>query len=208
MNDFSVYINNFPVASAIFAITLVLSLLALYSDELYGKFILHPYSLTRGEGWYTIITSGLIHRDWSHLLFNMMSYYFFAFTLEGYIGHWQFGLLYVVSLVLSDLPTVAKHKNDYWYRSLGASGAISAVIFGFIMFNPLARMGLIFLPIPIPAILFGGLYLVYCYYASKRASDNINHDAHMYGALSGIGITIILNPHVLEIFYRRLTGFH
>jgi len=201
-----IYYHYAPVACIIFVITLAISLLALYSDELYVRFILHPYSFARGEGWYTIITSGLIHRDWSHLLFNMMSYYFFAFTLETYIGHWQFGLLYTLSLVLSDLPTVAKHKNDYWYRSLGASGAISAVIFSYILFNPLARMGLMFLPIPIPAILFGALYLVYCVYASRRASDNINHDAHFYGAISGIGITIIVNHHVIEIFLHQLAG--
>jgi membrane associated rhomboid family serine protease len=198
------YINYAPVACAIFAVTLIVSLLAFSSDDLYGKFILHPYSLTRGDGWYTVITSGLIHRDWGHLFFNMMSYYFFAFTLETYLGHWQFGLLYVVSLVLSDLPTIAKHKDDYWYRSLGASGAISAVIFSYIMFNPMARMGIMFIPIPIPAILFGALYLVYCVYASKRSQDNINHDAHFYGALSGVGLTIILNHNVIKLFFYHL----
>jgi len=199
-----IYYHYAPVACIIF--TLGISLLALYSDEMYGKFILHPYSLTRGEGLYTVITSGLIHRDWPHLLFNMMSYWFFAFTLEMYIGHWQFGVLYTVSLVLSDLPTIAKHKEDYWYRSLGASGAISAVIFSYILFNPMAKMGLMFLPIPIPAILFGVLYLVYCVYASRRASDNINHDAHFYGAISGIGITIILNHDVIRVFLHQLSN--
>ncbi len=84
-----------------------------------------------------------------------MTFYFFAFQLEAVIGHWQFALLYSVSLILSDLPSVIKHKNDFWYRSLGASGAISAVVFSAILFNPLASMGLLFIPIQIPAVLFG-----------------------------------------------------
>jgi membrane associated rhomboid family serine protease len=204
VDTISTYLSYAPVASAIFAITLIVSILAFSSDDLYSKFILHPYSLSRGEGLYTVLTSGLIHRDWAHLLFNMMSYYFFAFTLEVYLGHWQFGLLYVASLILSDLPTIVKHKEDYWYRSLGASGAISAVIFGYILFDPMAKMGIMFIPIPIPAILFGVLYLVYCVYASKRSADNINHDAHFYGAISGMGITIILNPHVVPLFFHHI----
>lgn len=206
MDTIQIYLNYAPVACAIFAITLIISLVALYSDDMYSKFILHPYSLTRGEGWYTVITSGLIHRDWPHLFFNMMSYYFFAFTLETYIGHWQFGLLYTACLILSDLPTIAKHKEDYWYRSLGASGAISGVIFSYILFNPMSRMGMMLLPIQIPAILFGILYLVYCIYASKRSADNINHDAHFYGALAGIGITVMLNPHVILVFLHHMTN--
>jgi membrane associated rhomboid family serine protease len=193
-----------PVASAIFAITLICSLLAFYNDEVYDKWILQPYSVARGQRVYTLLTSGLIHRDWQHLLFNMLSYYFFAFKLETVIGHWQFGLLYLASLILSDLPTVSKHKEDYWYRSLGASGAISAVIFSFIMFFPFSLMGLMFLPIPIWAVAFGVLYLIYCAYASRKGIGSINHDAHFYGALCGVMITIILNPHVVISFIEHV----
>jgi membrane associated rhomboid family serine protease len=134
-----------------------------------------------------------------------MSYYFFAFQLETILGHWQFGLLYVLSLILSDLPSVVKHKNDFWYHSLGASGAISAVIFGFILFSPMSTMMIMPLPIPIPAIIFGVLYLVYCSYASKYARDNINHDAHLFGALSGLMITIILMPKVVPFFLHQIS---
>jgi membrane associated rhomboid family serine protease len=199
------YLTYAPVACAIFAITLIFSLLAFYNEEIYSKFILQPYSVAKGERVYTLLTSGLIHRDWTHLLFNMMSYYFFAFQLETVIGHWQFGLLYVASLILSDLPTVAKHKHNYWYRSLGASGAISAVVFSFILFFPFTKMGIIFIPIPIPAIIFGALYLAYCAYASRKAIGNVNHDAHFYGALCGIAITIILNPWVIMAFLHHLS---
>jgi len=114
-------------------------------------------------------------------------------------------LLYMVSMVLSDLPSVAKHKNDLWYRSLGASGAISAVIFSAILFNPLGKMVILILPIPIPAVLFGVLYLVYCSYSAKRGQDNINHDAHLFGALSGAMITVILVPQVVPYFFHTVT---
>ena len=192
-----------PVASIIFVITLATSLMAFSNHNIYGNFILNPYGVSRGQRVYTVITSGLIHKDWNHLFFNMLSYYFFAFQLEAMLGHWQFGLLYVLSLILSDLPSIQKHKDDIWYNSLGASGAISAVIFSFIMFNPKAQMGLMFIPIPIPAWIFGILYLVYCHFASKHARDNVNHDAHLYGAVSGVVITFALHHEVINEFIRQ-----
>jgi len=207
VNEILIAIRDTPVASAIFAITLGISLLAFNSDELYERFILHPYSVAQGKRVYTLITSGLIHKDLQHLFFNMLSYYFFAFGLERYMGHWQFGLLYVASLILSDMPTVVKHKNDYWYHSLGASGAISGVVFSSIMFNPWGGMGLIFIPgLYIPAVIFGILYLFYCSYASRRGIGNINHDAHFYGAVCGIIITIGLYPIVVPSFFHILSN--
>lgn len=199
------YLTAAPVASIIFAVTIAISLLAFYNDNLYTRFILQPYNVSRGKYLYTLFTSGFIHADWSHLLFNLMTFYFFAFQLEAAIGHWQFALLYGVSLILSDIPTVIKHKNDFWYRSLGASGAISAVVFSAILFNPLGKMGLLFIPIQIPAVLFGVLYLIYCTYASKKGIGNINHDAHFFGALSGILITIILIPQIVPYFLHSVT---
>jgi len=195
-----------PVASFIFAITIATSLWAFYNDTLYGNLILHPYSVSRGQRVYTVITSGMIHNDWMHLFFNMLSYYFFAFQLEPVLGHWQFGLLYTLSLILSDLPTVYKHRNDDWYHSLGASGAVSAVIFSYIMYNPMGSMYIMPFPFPIYSIVFGVLYLVYCNYASKRAQDNVNHDAHMFGALSGLLITIVLHPHIVNSFILQVSA--
>jgi membrane associated rhomboid family serine protease len=200
------YLHLAPVASFIFVITIGVSLLAFSNEGLYEKMMLHPYSVYRKKNVFTLLTSGLIHKDWMHLLFNMLSYYFFAFQLEAYIGHWQFGVLYIASLILSDLPSVAKHKNDYWYHSLGASGAVSAVIFSYILYSPMSKMMIIPLPIPIPAILFGVLYLIYCHYASKHARDNVNHDAHLFGALCGVFITIILNPAIIPIFIHQVSG--
>jgi membrane associated rhomboid family serine protease len=200
------FLTMAPVASALFVLNIVLSLIAFYNERMYSEFMLHPYSVARGQKLWTVITSGFIHRDWSHLLFNMLSFYFFAFQLEAILGHWQFGLLYMASLVLSDLPSVSKHKEDFWYHSLGASGAISAVVFSFILFNPLTKMIIFPIPIPIPALLYGVVYLIYCAYASKQSRDSINHDAHFFGAISGIMITILLNHDVVKIFLDQL-GF-
>jgi membrane associated rhomboid family serine protease len=206
MDELNLYLQHAPVACVIFALTIAISAIAFSSDRVYENFILHPASVYRGKNLYTLITSGFIHADLMHLFFNMFSFYFFAFSLEARLGHWQFTLLYLLSMVLADLPSVVKHKDNYNYRSLGASGAISAVIFSFIMFEPLAGMGLIFLPgVNIPAVVFGILYLVYCSYASKKQLGNINHDAHLFGAIAGIMITIILQPHVLGDFVRQVS---
>ncbi len=194
-----------PIAFVILIITCIVSLVAFYNENIYVQFMLHPYSVSRGKRLYGLITSGFIHKDWMHLIFNMLSYYFFAGILETNLGHWQFGLLYMVSLILSDLPSVNKHKEDYGYHSLGASGAVSAVIFGAILFDPLQPIYIMLIPIGIPGIIFAILYLVYCNYASKHARDNVNHDAHLFGALSGLMITIILHHQVLPEFVHTIT---
>ena len=198
-------LRDTPVASLIFIITIITTVMAFNNQELLSELILHPYSVARKKRIYTVITSGLIHGDWMHLAFNMFSYYFFAFQLEKLIGHWQFGLLYIASLILSDLPTVYKHRDDYQYRCLGASGAVSAVIFGSIMYNPTGKMLIMPIPVGIPAIVFGPLYLVYCYYSSKQARDHVNHDAHLYGALSGLIIVIMLNTQVVGHFINEVS---
>lgn len=200
------YITLYPVASVIFVLTLITTIMAFSNETLYGKLMLHPYSVSKGKYLYTVITSGLIHKDWMHLTFNMITFYSFAFRLEGMIGHWQFALLYILSLILSDIPSIVKHKNDFWYHSLGASGAISAVLFSFILFEPMSSMYIMPIPIPINSIIFGVLYLVYCTYASKHSQDAINHDAHLFGALSGLGITIILFPGVVSYFLNQVSA--
>ncbi len=196
------YWNAAPVASIIFIFTIVTSIYAFNENSLFGKFMLHPYSVARGNKLYTFLTSGLIHADWMHLFFNMFTFFFFAFQLEVMIGHWQFAALYIISLVLSDVPTVFRHKEDFRYSSLGASGAISAVLFSYILFKPLSMIGVMF--IPMPAIVFGVLYLVYCMYMSKKSNDNINHDAHFFGALTGLIITVILVPGIIPHFLGTL----
>ena len=204
------YITQTPVASIIFLFTVVTSIYAFSNPQVLGKFMLHPYSVSRGQHVHTLLTSGLIHRDWMHLLFNMITFFFFGFQLERIMaassswGHGQFALLYVLSLVLSDLPTVVKHKNNYGYHSLGASGAMCAVLFSAILFMPGMEIYLFFIPIGIPAVIFGPLFLAYCVWMARAANDGINHDAHFYGALSGLLITIILYPGIVPYFLEQI----
>ncbi len=196
------YLNATPVASIIFIFTLITSIYAFNDHQLLGKFMMHPYTVSKGRNLYTFITSGLIHADWMHLFFNMFTFYFFAFGLERMIGHWQFALIYIGSLILSDIPTVIKHKDNYSYHSLGASGAISAVLFSYILFDPTAMLGVMF--IPMPAVLFGVLYLIYSWYMAKRGMDNIGHDAHFFGALTGLVFTVILVPGIIPHFWEEI----
>jgi len=199
-----------PVASLIFALTIGSSLYLFSNPQLYGKYMLHPYAIHRDKSkLVTIITSGLIHKDWMHLIFNMMTFYFFGFSLEtmfvqfsGPVGHLFFALLYILSLVLSDIPTILQQKNNPGYYSLGASGAICAVLFSFILFKPNALLGLFFV-IPIPAYLFAFLFLGYCIWASKKAQDGINHDAHLFGALTGLVLTLLLYPWAFRHFIEQ-----
>ena len=152
------YLIASPVALFILLLTVLTSLFTLYhEDDLFRKFILHPWSVVRRKRYYTLITSGLLHADMGHLLFNMLSFYFFAFALELRLGHWQFGVLYAASLVLSSISTVVRKRNDADYYCLGASGAVSAVIFSFIIHEPGSRIYVMFIPIAIPAPIFAFL---------------------------------------------------
>jgi len=200
------YLTETPVSSIIMLFTVVTSIYAFNDHSLYGRFMLNPYQVSKGRNVHTLITSGLIHADWMHLIFNMITFFSFGFALEQMMGSLNFGILYFVSLIASDLPTVFKHKNDMWYNSLGASGAISAVLFSFILFMPFSTMYIMPIPIPIWAIVFGPLYLVYCVYAAKQSRDNINHDAHFYGALAGIILTIVLQPGIIPSFLAQIMG--
>ena len=198
------YLNVNPVASIIFVFTVVTSIYAFNDSSLFGKFMLHPYSVSRRHKVYTLITSGLIHADWMHLIFNMITFLSFGFPLERAIGSWQFGLIYLIGLILSDIPTVIKHKNDMWYNSLGASGAVSAVLFSSILLAPFSSLYIFPIPFPIWSIIFGPLYLTYCVYASRQSRDNINHDAHFFGALTGLIVTVIIVPGVIPNFLNQL----
>lgn len=199
-------LTDAPVALTIFIITIAVSFVAFSRPNLLGRLMLHPYSVARNQQTYTVITSGFIHKDFTHLLFNMMSYYFFAFALEATIGSLQFGVLYFIALIVSDIPSVIKHKDNYGYYSLGASGAISAVVFAAIMHDPTAIFNIMFIPIRIWAFVYGILYLIYCTYASKRSHDAINHDAHLYGALTGIVMAIVFDHTVVGSFIEQVTG--
>ena len=196
--------NEIPVSALIFLFTIITSVYSFYDAGTYGKFMLHAYSVAKGKNVYQLITSGFIHKDWSHLIFNMLTYFFFALNLERMIGHWQFGLLYFASLILSDLPSVFRHKDHFWYNSLGASGAVCAVLFSYILFSPMTPLYIFPIPFEIPAALYGILFLAYTSYAGRKANDGINHDAHFYGAIAGLIITVFLYPQAISIFISKI----
>lgn len=179
-------------AIVILAITLMASLAGLYAfPRLIEANLFRPYWLVRKHQYHTLLTSGLIHKDLAHLFFNSLTFYFFAFPLERVIGTGRFVLLYVLGLVASNASTYVRHRNDYRYASLGASGAVSAVLFAAIVYFPTASMLILPIPIPIPAPLFAVGYLAYSWYSARHAGDGINHGAHLDGALLGLAFVAI-----------------
>ncbi len=167
----------------------------------------HPVSEANNGEWYRMVSSGFLHADWFHLGINMYVLYEFGTLVEtlyldqygDIAGRAIYLLLYVAMIILADIPSFIKHKNNRYYGAIGASGAVSGILFIFILFLPWAKLRLYF-AIPIPAIIFGVLYLGYSSYASKKANDNIGHDAHFYGALAGMALTAILIPRTLGVF--------
>jgi len=196
------YLILAPASSYLFIITVLTSLYAFYFDDsIINKFILAPYQMVKHNEYYRILTCSLIHADWWHLIFNMYSFYIFAFTLEiHFLGTIYFLIVYVGSLIVSCLPSVIQHKNNPAYLSLGASGAVSGIVFSYVLFNPF-QLFYVFFAIPMPAWLFGIIFTVYSYFAAKNSADNINHNAHLWGALTGLILTLILNPHILRRYF-------
>ncbi|MFO7305803.1 MAG: rhomboid family intramembrane serine protease [Gammaproteobacteria bacterium] len=191
------------VALVIFAGTIALSLMGLYTNpRIIERNLFRPYWIARKRQYETFITSGFVHADLTHLLFNMVTFYFFAFPLERWIGSVKFALLYFSGLIASHAGTYQKHKNNPEYASLGASGAISAVLFAAIVYNPSQSLIIIPIPVPIPAPLFAVAYLAYSWYAAKNPRGRINHDAHFGGAVAGLLFVALTDPGA----YRALLG--
>ena len=184
-----------PGATAIFAITLGLSLLGMYgSPRVIEGCLFRPYWLPRTNRYETIVTSGLVHADLPHLLFNMITYWFFAFPLEYRLGTAAFVALYLAGLVVSHFCTWVKHKSDPQYASLGASGAISTVLFAYIVYDPTTKLIIFPIPIPIPAALFAVGYVAWSWWASRQERGHINHDAHLCGAFTGLAFVAVTDP--------------
>jgi membrane associated rhomboid family serine protease len=184
-----------PGASVVFAITIAVSLLGMYrAPRVIERSLFRPYSFLRNRQYVTIVSSGFVHADLAHLIFNMVTFWFFAFPLERHIGTGAFLAVYLLGLVLSHACTWFKHRNDVHYASLGASGAISAVLFAFIVYFPTTTLFIFPIPLPIPAVLFAVGYVGYSYWASLQVRGRINHDAHLCGALSGLLFVAVTDP--------------
>lgn len=194
-----------PVGLLIFLLTISISLYTIYKNErLLYSWILRPNLVYYHKQYYLIITSGFIHADLMHLLFNMFTFYFFGFRLEQSIGSLNFTIIYFGSMIISNISTIIKKRNIENYGSLGASGAISGILFASILINPNASIMIMPIPIPIPSYIYAVLFLLWSYFASKKSMDTINHEAHLWGAISGLVLLILLIPEVIPYFINQI----
>ena len=185
-----------PITFSLIAVNVIFSLIGFSNHAFIDKTTMWPYLIKRNKQYYRFITSGFIHADWLHLGFNMFSFYFFGKAIEYYFSQYGLGgnisylALYFFGLIIADIPSYIKHQDDYNYRALGASGAVSAVIFACILFQPWGTILIYF--IPMPFIVFAFIYLAYCIYMSKKNIGFVNHDAHLWGSLFGLAYTFLL----------------
>jgi membrane associated rhomboid family serine protease len=202
------------IALLIFVTTIAVSLLALYAaPNLIDRLIFRPYYVQRRGDFHTWVTHGFIHGDLMHLIFNMMTFWFFAFMLERKIGGVAFAALYFGALVLAVSTTYFKHRNDPQYATLGASGAIAAVLFAAIVYFPTMSLFIIPIPVPIPAPLFAVAYVAYSWYATGGGKFSggpggrrLNHDAHLLGAVVGLVFVLLTDPGAYRDLLRIVLG--
>ncbi len=197
---------SFSHTLAIIIITVVVSFMAFNQPRLMNRLVFWGPAIGQQGQFDRFITYGFVHADGFHLLFNMITLFFFGRLIEPiyrqYAFDMGFALFYLGGLIISILPSYFKHKNDTHWFSLGASGAVSAILFAFILFSPWSLIYVFF--IPMPAIIFAVLYVGYSIWAEKRGASGINHSAHLWGAAYGILVTIILEPQVLSVFLYQL----
>jgi len=196
------------------AVIVITSLYAWNKPNVFQKWLMNPYLINKQREYHRFLTSGLIHSNYGHLFLNMLALFFFGRNVEmvfGYIlgpsGKIILILFFLLGIVVSDIPTYLKYKELPHYNSLGASGGVSALVFSSIMFFPLQKIYILFIPFGIPGFIIGILYLAYSYYQSKNMSDGINHDAHFYGAVFGVVFTIIISPGSLANFIKEIANF-
>ena len=187
-------------------ITVIISLIALSNQHVMNRLIFWPPAIQKGQ-YDRFISHGFIHADGTHLLFNMITLFFFGSIIESfyrqYLYELGFVLFYLGGLIVAILPSYLKHKNDHRWASLGASGAVSAVLFAYILFQPWKLIFVFF--IPVPAIIFAILYIAYSIWSGKKGNSNVNHSAHLWGAAYGVIMTIIIEPRLVPHFLRQLT---
>jgi len=199
----------------ILGFTIVFSFIGFRDRAFFAKYMFSPWRINSNKKeWYTIFTHAFLHANYMHLFFNMFTLYIFGCTLEQNIfpaffpshARYFYILLYFGGILVSSLPAYEKHKHNPGYTAVGASGAIFAVLFSYILINPTAMLEIMFLPIPIPAFVLGIFYLLYEWYMSKKGKTNIGHDAHLWGGLFGIVFTVILRPAFVPNFYHQIVA--
>jgi membrane associated rhomboid family serine protease len=198
--------NAVNITLAIIVITCAVSFLAFNNPRLLERLILWPPAVSRQHQYDRLVSYGLVHASPAHLIFNMITLYFFGSFIEQVyrilIGNFGFAIFYIGGLIVSILPTFLANRDNPRYRSLGASGAVSAVLFAVILLRPWMTILVWF--VPVPAIVFAVLYIAYSIYMDQRSSDNVNHSAHLWGAAYGVALTLMLNPRLFSLFLQSL----
>ena len=190
--------QNLHIATIIIiAANVIISLKGFNDFSFFEKYKFNIAGIRRGEQ-IRMFSSAFLHADFSHLLFNMLTLYFFANVVIGALGVTYFVIIYVASLLIGNLLSFYFHKDEYHYSAIGASGAVMGVLYSAILFYPDMGLYLFFIPIPIPAWLFGMAYLLYSIYGMKKRLGNIGHDAHIGGAIGGYILTLLFAPYLFE----------
>jgi len=188
------------VTLVVILVTALVSLAAFSSPALIRDFGLQPWKIEKDGAWYQTITSGFLHADFTHLLFNMFTLFFFGPALESYLGQAGFLIVYLGSMLGGSLLAFFRHREDESYRAIGASGAVSGVLFGYILFQPFSKIYLFLLPIGIPAFVFAIGYVLVSIGGMRSRRGRIGHDAHLGGAVIGVVLTVLLRPEVWQHF--------
>ena len=193
-------------------ITVAVSLLCFYDRLNINSLMFNAWQVYHGKQWYRMLSYGLVHSGWGHLFFNMLTLYFFGTVVEQYFqaafgdtaGIILYVVLYVSAIAVSTIGDLVKYKDDCGYNALGASGAVSAVLFASILFEPKMGIYIYLIPVPVPGYIFAPLYLLYCWWAAKKNTDNIGHTAHFWGAVYGLAFPLLFRPDIFMHFLSRL----
>lgn len=196
---------DIPVTYLIIGFTCLVSIPAFGNEKMINNMVFYPARMKNGKELYRFLTHGVLHGDYLHLFANMLTLFFFGPKIESYLGKPAFILLYVTALIASSVFDYFKHKDNYDYRSLGASGAVSAVLFVMIIVNPWASEICLYAFLCLPNIIFGIAYIAYSSYMDKRGGDNIGHNAHLWGGVYGFVFAAIARPDLLKGFIEQLT---
>jgi len=200
------------ITLAIIIVTAIVSILCFSGKLNSGKLLFNSYCVWHRRQWYRLFSYGLVHAGWGHLIFNMLTLYFFGPVVERYFtdsfgtgtGSALFIFLYFSAIAVSSIGDLIKYRNSPGYNAVGASGAVSAILFASILFEPRMGIYIFMIPIPIPGFIFAPLYLLYCWYMAKRNIDNIGHSAHFWGAVYGLLFPIICRPSIITHFLSQL----
>lgn len=206
---------DITITTVIIGITGLVSIQCFSNRELFAKLLFSPYLVKHKKQWYRLFSHGFVHADWMHLIVNMYVLYMFGRFVEysfareygPVTGGVYYILLYLGGLAFASLPSIKKHSDNHYYTSIGASGAVASALFSVILMFPTIEITLLFLPIPMPAFIFGGLYLLFEWYMDKKSTDNVAHDAHFWGAIFGLVFTMTIDYNHLANFIVQIINY-